>query len=198
MSPFRRAFGSAALLNAAFWWPAMAPAQGPSYNYLDAAYLAASPDEDNSPAERSGYEVTLSSPLEPQHFMHLRYQRSKADVDNARTSMLRAGLGYSGAFNASSDVYLILAYEDHKIRDRDDTGYSAELGMRWLLSSRLEINGGGNYQLLDDAGEQIGWFGGLALSLTPGVALVGRYELGEDETRYSVGLRLGPELSPGP
>ena len=175
-------------------------AAGPGYNFLDLSYLAVTPEDEDLAAERDGYEIALASPLEPHHYLYVRYNRSEDDAKTARTTLLATGLAYWLNLNSTADAYLVLSYEEHDIRGaRDDIGYAGESGLRWMLSPQLELTGGGRYRVFKRTDtDQVEWFGGLSLRISAGLALTGRYEVGENESRYTVGLRLLPELAPNP
>jgi hypothetical protein len=161
------------------------------YNFLEASYLKESPDS-SSEADNSGYQAILSAPLEAGNFTQLRYAHSKNDDTGSSDSVLSGGLGFYSPWQAGVDIYGLLSYEKHKQAGVKDSGYSGELGVRWLLGESLEINGGGQYLKLGDRGESVTWLGGLNLRLAAGIALAGRYENAEGSSRYTVGLRFLP------
>ncbi len=163
----------------------------PGYNYLELAWLQATPDEELPGSERDGYQGLLSAPLEPQHYLHLRYARSEDEAGSA-VKDYTIGLGYYSHWRPGADFYLILGYDEFKSDGFKDKGYSGEAGIRWMLNQRLELFAGGRHLRLKELGGDTSWFGGLALELVPGLGLAGRYERLEDETRYTVGLRLLP------
>lgn len=160
------------------------------YNYLQASWLRVSPD-DSSREDADGYEARLSAPLEPGSFLRASYSRYKDDASGAEVSALSAGLGMFSRVSAGADIYGLVSYEtlDRKIVDKD-TGYAIELGMRWGSSARLELDAGARYLNLGDSPDEVIWFGGFVLQLSPAIALAAEYSQGDNDQRYTAGLRF--------
>ena len=166
----------------------------PNYNYLDAAWLKFQPDQAAS-VESQGYRLQLASPLEPGNYLHASYSRIEDDND-AKASLLSVGLGAWTSLQRGVDGYAVLSYEDIDNKasasrpEVDDKGGSLEMGLRWAVARRLQLDLGGRYIKLDKAGEETQWFAETLLHISPGLALSGRYTWAEADARYSVGLRL--------
>ena len=190
-APVRRAGILSAHIGAAVLLATSGGAQAgqPTYNYLEASWLNISPKAGSEDA--SGYQALLSSPLEPGNFLRASYSRSKLDDSGAKTSALSAGLGLYSPMQANTDVYGLVSYEevDQKSVSKGK-GYSLELGFRWLGDGKLEFGGGGRYLNLDDSGDELQWFADVVLALSPAIALSGHYAKGDDDSRYTLGLRF--------
>ncbi|WP_158523068.1 hypothetical protein [Oceanococcus atlanticus] len=160
------------------------------YNYLQASWLRVSPDLAHA-EDADGYEARLSAPLEPGSFLRVSYSRYKNDASNAEVSALSGGIGMFSRIAEHADIYGLVSYEtlDRKVVDKD-SGYAIELGLRWATSSRLELDAGARYLNLDDSPDEVIWFGGLAVQLSPAIALTAQYSQGDDDRRYTAGLRF--------
>ena len=136
--------------------------------------------EDNVPTEIAIPETLIPSGM-----------TSSDDASNAEVSALSGGIGMFSRIAEHADIYGLVSYEtlDRKVVDKD-SGYAIELGLRWATSSRLELDAGARYLNLDDSPDEVIWFGGLAVQLSPAIALTAQYSQGDDDRRYTAGLRF--------
>ena len=162
----------------------------PEYNYLQGSWLRVSPDDANI-KEADGYQARLSAPLEPGSFLSAAYSRYEQPASNAKVSALSIGVGMYSRMASGADLYGTLSYEtlDLKVVDKV-AGYSLELGMRWAIGSRFELDAGARYLNLDDTADSVIGFGGLMFRLSPTLALAAQYSHSDEDRRYTAGLRF--------
>lgn len=162
----------------------------PEYNYLEGNWLRVSPD-DASLKDADGYQARLSAPLEPGSFLSAAYSRYEQDASSAKVSALSVGIGMFSRMTSGADIYGALSYEtlDRKVAKKD-SGYSLELGLRWALGTRFELDAGARYLNLDDTSDGVIGFGGLMVRLSPAIAVVARYSHSDEDQRYTAGLRF--------
>lgn len=160
------------------------------YNYLQASWLRVSPDAAQQD-DADGYQIDLSAPLEPGSFLRARYSRYENDGSAADVSSLSVGLGMFSRLSESADLYGAVSYEtlDRKVVDKA-SGYAIELGLRMAGHARLELDLGARYRNLEDTPDELIWLAGVVLQLSPAIALAAQYSQGDDDRRYSAGLRF--------
>lgn len=158
--------------------PAAAMAEGLSYKFVEADYLIL--DADGGSA--NGFGVAGSFLVAPQFFLTGSYAR--LEDSGVEFSTITGGAGFrhplSPTVDLTGNASLVFAEVDtNGFGSGDDTGYSVGAGLRSMLTSQFELNGGAAYTDIADDGE-FGFSLGAVFSFTPQIALVGGVGVGDD------------------
>jgi len=111
------------------------------YTYIEANYVWQDPEdfEDNL----DGWEITGSLELPLNFFLQATYIDQDSDFDDV--TRWRLGAGWHIGLIARLDAYGILSYEhvefDNSDVDIDEDGVAGEIGLRFLLTPKIELNG---------------------------------------------------------
>jgi hypothetical protein len=159
---------------------------GFSYTFIEANYMWFKPDDFDE--DLDGFEIKASIEI----FLNLFLQGSYAALsDDSDLDQYRIGAGWHLPIGETLDVYGILSYASadlESVTDVDEDGLALEVGARYWLTDKLELNGQGEWLDLDESdvgfGAGIRWYFMERLSLGLGLEW-----LDSDET-YWAGARF--------
>ncbi len=159
---------------------------GFSYTFVEANYLWFEPDAIDE--ELDGVEIKASLEI----FLNIFLQGSYTTLsDDSDLDLYRIGAGWHMPIGNTLDVYGILSYASSELEgvtDVDEDGLAANVGLRFYLTDRLELNGEAEWLDLDESDFGVGvgarWYLMERLSLGLNVKT-----LDSDET-YSGGVRF--------
>jgi hypothetical protein len=157
------------------------------YTYIEANYLWT--DSDTLDETVDGVEVTGSLELPLNLFAQLTASRQSGDVD---LDQYRLGIGYHLSIGSRIDAYGILsaahAETDGSDDDFDDDGIAGEVGVRMLLTPRIEVNGSAEWADVDESDYGVGVGG--RFYLIDMLSLGARAEFLDSGDSYTVGVRF--------
>jgi hypothetical protein len=170
-----------------------APLDGPDefpeleYTYIEANYLTT--DSELADDTLDGWEITGSLELPLNFFLQGTAQEQSGDADITK---YRIGAGWHFGFLKRFDAYGIISYESFEIEDSgddfDDDSAAGELGLRVLITKRIEVNGRG---LWSDNGEGDPFFGlGARFYFLESLSAGARFDTDGNDDLISLGLRF--------
>lgn len=110
------------------------------YTYIEASYLWL--DSDTLDDELNGWDLTGSFELPANFFLQATVRQQSSDADVNKYSV---GAGWHFGLLGRLDTYGVLSYQhievDGSASDFDEDGVGAELGLRFSLTRRIELNG---------------------------------------------------------
>lgn len=159
---------------------------GFSWSYIEANYIWLEPQTGGQNFD--GWEVKASLEI----FFNLFLQGSYSKLsDQSDLDLYRIGLGWHLPVGDSLDLYGLLSYASTKlddVTDVDEDGVVADVGARFWLTPKLELNGEAEWADIDESDFGIGigarWYFMNRFSFGLGVKT-----LDSDET-YNAGLRF--------
>ncbi|MGB5540815.1 MAG: outer membrane beta-barrel protein [Gammaproteobacteria bacterium] len=173
-----------------------AAAKGPEYSYAEIGYI----NIDGDQIEGDGAGVNISFGATDHIFLKFGYSRlfleaSPPPVDfDADRFQIGGGMHYG--ITDTIDVLGAISYIDieysNGVPAEADEGYLAELGVRAMLSKKLELNATVS-ALHFDGEDDIGYGVGGVFDITKTFALSGSFNRFDDaeENEFFVGLRMG-------
>ncbi|MBI5364724.1 MAG: outer membrane beta-barrel protein [Planctomycetes bacterium] len=157
------------------------------YTYVEANFLWT--DSDDIDETLTGGEFTGSLELPLNFFAQLTLSRQSDDAD---LDTFRLGAGYHLPLGSRFDAYGLLSLAhlevDGTANDFDDDGLAAEIGVRLLLTPKLEVNG--KVEWADVGDENYGVGIGARYYLMDSISLGGRVEAVDGDESIALGLRL--------
>jgi len=170
--------------------PAMA--EGLSYNYLDGSYQRV--DVDSPDIDGDGFSIGGSFELGGN--MHFFADYGSTDFDlGIDINELSIGVGFHTDLTPTLDFVANLAYlrldaDASGFSLSDEDGIGAEIGLRSMLSDRLELAGFIQYADLGDGGDDTSLRGEAWYSFTENFAVGLNVGAAEDVLRYGIGARI--------
>lgn len=170
---------------------AAALAETPSYNYIEGVYQRVDLDDDFGPnIDGDGFGVGGSYEIAENWHIFGGYSTFGLDFD-IDLKELAIGAGYHADISDAASLYANLAYINAEIDvvgfgSVDDNGYGVMVGVRGMVSERLELDGNLSYVDLGDGSD------GTALGASALYALSDSFSLGltagfdEDTTTYGL------------
>lgn len=170
---------------------AAALAETPSYNYIEGYYQRVEIDDDFVPSlDGDGFGVGGSYEIAENWHVFGGYSTFGLDFD-VDLKELAIGAGYHADISDAASFYTNLAYIDAEIDvlglgSIDDNGYGVMVGVRGMVSERLELDGNLSYVDLGDGSD------GTAFGASALYALSDSFSLGltagfdEDATTYGL------------
>lgn len=168
-------------------------ADGPSYNYLEAGFSQIDLDDDIVDVDGDGFAIGGSFEVGDQLFVFVDYGSSDLDFD-IDLDELMIGLGFHTPMSDNVDFVAKIAYASIEASafgfSVDDDGFGASVGLRGMVSERVELEGSIDYVDFGDGGDDTsvsaaGWY-----EFTDSFALGLQVGVGDDVTRYGIGARL--------
>jgi opacity protein-like surface antigen len=159
----------------------------PRYTYGELGYVSA--DYDDISEDGDGYLIGGSYQLT--NNIHVVADYTDIDLDHGDASALSIGGGVNFPLRAGFDAVGRLRYIDAEVDrpgDNDETGFGIDAGVRTMINSQLELNGGIRYtDVFDDNTSLV--IGGL-YDVVPNFALGGEFEYSDDYTALVLKARL--------
>ncbi len=166
-------------------------AETPSYNYIEGSYQRVDLDIDFGPSvDGDGFGIGGSYELAENWHIFAGYSTIGFDFD-IDLNELAVGAGYHADISDNTSFYANLAYVSAEIDvvgfgSVDDNGYGVMVGLRGMVTDRVELDGSLSYVDLGDGADGTA-LGGSALyafsdSLSAGVTL----GFDEDTTTYGL------------
>ncbi len=169
---------------------ALAPARDVpemEYTYIELNYIWTDNEEVDETLD--GGELTGSLELPLNFFAQLTVSRQSDDAD---LDTYRIGAGYHLPIGSRLDAFGIVSYAhaevDGSSNDFDDSGTAGELGLRFLLRPKLELNGSAEW--VDVEEDDFGIGVGARFYLIDRFSLGGRVESLDDDLTFAVGARF--------
>ncbi|MGH8223316.1 MAG: outer membrane beta-barrel protein [Woeseiaceae bacterium] len=175
----------------AFAISATAAAEGLNYTYLQASYGQV--EFDDFDVDGDGFGISGSFALTEQFFLFGTYEMADFDFD-VEADTFDLGGGFHAPLADNIDVVATLAYVYTEVSSGfgsvDDNGYGIGVGLRALVSPKVELNGGVEYVDLSDSGSDTGFGAGFLFHINDmfSVGLSGSWN--DDASAYSLGGRL--------
>lgn len=136
-----------------------ASAQALNYNYLEAGFSTLEFDAGPLDVDGDGFDIGVSFDITDVLYIKAVVADTEYDF-NIDSSEVKAGLGAHTSLNEQTDLYGVFSLIDAEIGANDESGYGFEVGIRHLLNSQVELEGGFGYQdVYDDSGSSLS-FGG--------------------------------------
>lgn len=153
------------------------------YTYAELNYIWT--DSDDFDEELGGFEAVGSLELPLNFFLQAAFTSQSDDTD---VETLRVGAGWHIGLIARLDAYGILSYVDTEVDDDGEDGIAGELGVRFLLTPKFELNAAAKW--LDVEEDDYGVAAGARFYLIDMLSLGGRVESFDDDLTFALGLRV--------
>lgn len=157
------------------------------YTYIEANYIWT--DSDDLDDTLDGWEATGSLELPLNFFLQASVSDQSADAD---VSTYRIGAGWHFGFTSLLDAYGILSFAhvevDNSPSDFSDDGMAGELGLRFMLTRKLELNGRGQWVDIEDS--EAGYGVGARWYITESLSLGANIDEIDNDEVVSAGVRL--------
>jgi Ax21 family sulfation-dependent quorum factor len=115
---------------------AASAAEGVSYNYVQGGYVATNGDGN---ADADGYGIDGSVAVHPNFHIFGGYNTQEIDNTSINVDQWKLGVGYNYEIAPKADLVTRIAYEKLDAGSGFDfDGYSAEVGVRGALGSKVE------------------------------------------------------------
>jgi len=172
---------------------AVALADSPSYSYIQASYVDIDVDFGggiDGSADGDGFGVGGSVELNDNWHIFADYMstelESVLDVD-----ITTIGGGYRRGISDTTDVFAELGYAKIDLQGfGDDSGLTARVGIRSMISSSLEVYGSVGTLDFDDVDWGTEFGAGLWYTVSGNFAVGADARFSDDVTRLGIGVRL--------
>jgi hypothetical protein len=157
------------------------------YTYVEASYVRLDSDSLNDTFD--GWDLTGSFELPMNFFLQatVRQQSANADVD-----MYRIGAGWHFGLIPRLDAYGILSYQSVDVSGSasnfNDDGAAAELGLRFSITRKIELNG--RFQWADIQDSDAGGGLGARFYVTERLSVGANYDKFGSDSLATAGLRF--------
>ncbi len=172
--------------------PLTALAEGLSYKFVEADYVTVDAD---GGGEADGFAFGGSYLFTPQVYATAGYSSLSPDgASNVDFTTFSAALGLRHPLTSTLDAnfeagFVAAEIDAGSFGSEDDTGYSLAAGLRAMVASQLELNGGVNYvNVFDESETSVGV--GAVYSFTRQFAAVVGADFGDEATGFNVGARF--------
>lgn len=169
--------------------PLAAQAQGPSYNYLEAAYVET--DLDGVSSNLDGFSIAGSFELTDRVFMAAGYGKQSLSSIDFESYNITAG--YAWPVTNRMDLYGTVSYvraeADGFGFSGSDDGFGLGVGLRNMITDRFELEAAVNYVDLSDSGDDTSFGIGARWYFTPQFAVGAAASFADDAKTYGLGLR---------
>lgn len=164
------------------------------YNYLQFGYVTTELEDEFVSVNGNGYSLEGSASINDNFHVFAGYGAIDFDFD-VDTTEWELGLGYSRAVGEKTDLVATLGYVSAEVDmpffgRLDDDGYSVGLGIRSMVTDRLELEGKVDYVDLSDSGSDTVVTVQLGYELTHTLLLGGGVTSVDGDNAYHVGLRV--------
>lgn len=165
--------------------PLPADKPGFSYTYVEANYTGL--DSDAADDTLDGFELTGSLELPLNFFVQATSSTLSGDAD---LNQLRLGAGWHLSLGDTIDGYGVLSYVDQEFDSgvSDESGVAGDVGVRLMLTSRIEVSGYGEWADVEDS--EVGLGAAARYYLTSSLSLGARALLIDNADTWALGLRF--------
>lgn len=169
-------------------YAALADAPELEYTYIEANYIWTNLDVGDEKLDGGELIGSLELPLNLFGQITASTQSDETDVN-----VYRIGAGWHFGLIPRLDLFAILSYlhveADNASFDSKEDGIQGDLGVRFLLSDKIELNAKGIWQDIDDE-DDVGFGLGARFYLIDRLSLGARVEVLDSDETYAVGLRF--------
>ena len=167
-----------------------------SYNFIEIGYQKADLDDDLAgfSIDGDGYGIAGAFEVGENWFIAVGY--SALDFDfGVDLDQLSVGGGYHFGMSESTDFFATLSYLTAEISasgfgSLDEDGYGVAIGVRSLLTDKVELSGSIGYSDLGDGADGTAFNAGALYSFTENFAVGFDIGIDEDVTLYGIGGRF--------
>lgn len=118
---------------------AASAAEGVSYNHVQGGYVATNTNNDDIDADADGFGLDASVAVHDNFHLFGGYSNQEVDDTNVDIDQWKLGVGYNHEIAPKADLVTRIAYQKIDAGSGFDfDGYSAEVGVRGALASKLE------------------------------------------------------------
>ena len=167
-----------------------------SYNLVELGYLKHDTDEDLVPGtsiDGDGFGVRGSFELGESWFIGVNYSKIDFNV-GIDYDQMGAGIGWHTGLSNNTDFYAMLQYVRAEASvsgiSVDEDGVGATIGVRGMLTDKVELGGSIGYVDLGDAGDGTAFGAHVMYNFTDNFAAGLLLGVDEDLTSYGAGIRL--------
>ena len=173
-----------------------------SYNYVQLGYEKIEID-DIQPGvnvDGDGFGVGGSFEVGENWFVAVSYSQADFDADvgfgiSVDFDQINAGVGWHTTMSNNSDFYALLQYVQAEASvsgfgSVDEDGIGATIGIRGMVTDKVELGGSIGYVDLGDAGDGTSFGANALYNFTPNFAAGVFLEFEEDTTGYGAGIRF--------
>lgn len=170
---------------------AASAAEGVSYNFVQGGYVATNGNDDDIDADADGYGLDASVAVHENFHLFGGYSNQELDFTDFDIEQYRLGVGYNYEIAPKADLVTRIAYEKLDLGGIVDAdGYSAEVGVRGVLASRLEGYAFAGYQDYEQVdGDFYGRVGAL-VKFNDNWGLNGDVKFADGDAEWFVGPRF--------
>ena len=170
-------------------------AEGLSYTYVEAGYIAT----DTDAGDADGWAINGSGAIAPNFHIFGGFSGQKTDAfnvgptrfDGVDVNQWRAGIGYNHEISPMADLVTRVAYEKAEVEGGGSAdGYSVEAGVRGALTPNFEGYALAGYE--DGADFDGDFYGrlGAQVKFNPTWGLSGDVKFADGDTQYFIGPRF--------
>lgn len=156
-------------------------AENPSFDNLEAGYT----EFDFDGFKVDGFEIKGSRSFSDN--LYAAWDYSSVSDNGADLKLTTVGVGYKNDFSSDSTFFSELNYAKLDSTGFDDNGYEFTVGVRTMMTDRLELKAAVEYLDIDD--DMTSMIVGGAYSVSDSLAFYADYKYESDLSRYDVGLR---------
>ena len=174
---------------------AASAAEGVSYTYVEAGYVATNTDF----GDADGFAVNGSGAIAPNFHVFGGYSGQKTDdfdvgpvrFEGVDVNQWRAGLGYNHEISPSADLLTRIAYEKADVDGGGSAdGYSVEAGVRGALTPMFEGYALAGYEDGDEFDGDFYGRVGAQVKFNPTWGLAGDVKISDGDTQFFIGPRI--------
>lgn len=166
-----------------------------SYNYVEFGYEKIELDDTATGAsvDGDGFGIGGSFEIGEDWFVAVDYATIDFDFD-VDLDTIGAGVGWHTTMSNDSDFYALVQYVRAEASafgfSIDDDGFGATIGVRGMVTDKVEIGGSIGYVDLDAAGDGTSFGAHVLYSFTENFAAGLLLDIDEDVTGYGAGIRF--------
>ena len=171
-------------------------AGGLSYNFVELGYQNAELDDDFAgiSVDGDGYGISGSFEVGESWFVTASYGTLDFDF-GVDLDQLSIGGGFYMDLSDRADFYAAISYIQAEISapgfgSADEDGYGVTVGLRGMVTDKVELSGGISYSDLGDGADGTAFGAGALYSFTDTFALGVNIETDDDVTVYGIGGRF--------
>lgn len=167
---------------------AASAAEGVSYNYVQGGYVATNGDGN---ADADGFGIDGSVAVHPNFHIFGGYSQQEIDNTNIDVDQWKLGVGYNYEIAPKADLVTRIAYEKYDAGSGFDfDGYSAEVGVRGALGTKVEGYAMAGYENLQDLDSNYYGRLGAQVKFNQNWGLNGDVKFADGDTQWFVGPRF--------